>query len=94
MGSQSPFLGTLASLQVAYDLGRRLEDAPGSNSAEKLHNFVFPQHPLKGYENEEILKIWSICNMADMENIHRNVADQLLSEDPRPLRVLPSHPSS
>ena len=32
--------------------------------------------------------------MAYMENMHRNVADQLLSEDPRPLRVLPSHPSS
>ena len=32
--------------------------------------------------------------MAYMENIHRNVADQLLSEDPCLLRVLPSRPSS
>ena len=94
MGSHSPFLGTLASLQVADDLGRRLEDAPGSNSAEKLHHFVFPQHPLKGYENEEILKAWSICNMAYMGSIHRNVADQLVREDPRPLCVLPSQPSA
>ena len=29
-----------------------------------------------------------------MENIHRNVADQLLREDPRPLCVLPSPPSA
>ena len=94
MGSHSPFLGTLASLQVAYDLGRRLEDAPGSNSAEKLHHFVFPQHPLKGYENEEILKIWSICSMVYMDNSHHNVTDQLVREDPRPLCVLPSLPSA
>ena len=92
MGSHSPFLGTLANLQVAYDLGRRLEDAPGSNSAEKIYHLVFPQHPLKGYENEEILKIWSICNMVYMENIHRNVADQLFSEDPCLLRVQSSRP--
>ena len=87
MGSHSPFLGTLASLQVAYDLGRRLEDAPGNNSAEKLHHFVFPQHPLKGYEDEEILRQWSICSMAYMDNIRHNVTDQLVREDPRPLCV-------
>ena len=87
-------MGTLADLQVAYDLGRRLEDAPGSNSAEKIYHFVFPHHPLKGYENEEILKTWSICNMVYMENIHRNVADQLFSEDPCLLRVLSSRPSN
>ena len=93
MGSHSPFLGTLASLQVAYDLGRRLEDAPGNNSAEKLHHFVFPQHPLKGYEDDEILRQWSICNRVYMDNIRHNVTDQLVREDPRPPCVLSPLPS-
>ena len=89
----SPSLGTLADLQVAYDLGRRLKDAPGSNSAERIYRFVFPHHPLRGYENEEILKTWSICNKLYLENIHRNVADQLFCDDISQRSVLSSHPS-
>ena len=92
-GGHTPFLGTLAELQVAYDLGRRLEDAPGSNSAEKIYHFVFPHHPLRGYENEEMLKTGSICNKVYWENTHRNVADQVFCEDLSQRNVLSSRPS-
>ena len=41
-GGHSPFLGARAELQGAYDNGRRLECAPGSNPAKKMYHLVCP----------------------------------------------------
>ena len=92
-GGHSRFLGILVELQVAYDRGRRLEDAPGSDSAEKMYHFVFPQHPLRGYEDNETLKNWSICSKVHLENMHRNIADHLLCESLSHRSVLSLRPS-